>query len=101
VLQIEFVLLAQRNRWKLVKSRSSLRLVDRNGSTAVGVACGARHMLVLRRDGSLWASGDNSALQLALPPSIGGTSTLQPLNFFWGLAISSFACTSILVPLLI
>jgi alpha-tubulin suppressor-like RCC1 family protein len=44
--------------------RSTPQVVKGLGPTVVGIAAGAYHVLALKRDGSVWAWGDNSSGQL-------------------------------------
>jgi len=76
----------------VAKSRSTLRVVERNGTAVLAVSCGERHMLVMHGDGTLYAAGANDAAQLSLPLSVPRSTHLQPVEHFWGLAISSFSC---------
>lgn len=45
------------------------RANDALGATVIGVACGARHTIVVTSDGYAWAFGDNAFGQLGLPPT--------------------------------
>ena len=46
-------------------------------SDAIDVACGARHTVVLSRDGTVCCFGDNNRGQLGIPPSDSNTSTTR------------------------